>query len=62
MTLDPFRRLLLKQVDGRTSLGEIQQAMAERFPKMGAAERRQKWHDIATSLETFNLLGLFPPA
>ncbi|MBI2765286.1 MAG: class I SAM-dependent methyltransferase [Chloroflexi bacterium] len=62
MTLDPFRRLLLKRVDGRRPLGEIMAALAERFPKVSAADRWVKWREVAISLDQFNLLGVFPPA
>jgi len=58
LTLDPFRRVLLKAIDGRRTLGEILVEMAVRYPKTTVEERVWKWNEVYAALEQFNLLGM----
>ncbi|MCC6311193.1 MAG: class I SAM-dependent methyltransferase [Trueperaceae bacterium] len=62
MPLDPFTRLLLKQVDGRTTLGEVLARQGERFPKAPPAQQRAKWREIHDALSQFNVLGMMAAA
>lgn len=61
MPLDPFTRLLLKQVDGRTNVGEILARQETRFPKIPRAQQRAKWLEIHDALSQFNVLGVMAP-
>ncbi|MFN8507779.1 MAG: methyltransferase domain-containing protein [Dehalococcoidia bacterium] len=58
LTLDPFRRALLRSIDGQRTLGEILVEMAGRYPKTTVEERVRKWNEAYAALEQFNLLGM----
>ena len=58
LALDPFRRSVLKRIDGRRTLAEILVEMATKYPKTTVEERVQKWRELYTALEQFNLLGM----
>ncbi len=58
LALDPFRRSVLKRIDGRRTLAEILVEMATKYPKTTVEERVQKWRELYSALEQFNLLGM----